>query len=87
MAAECICAIPDSFNVRMSDLRNPRCPVHGVPIVEGDKATHDELKNLLREQMQEIQLTPGMYVFAISNADIDTCARNLLARYDIRRKR
>lgn len=30
MMTACTCAIADSFNVRMSDLRNPRCPIHGV---------------------------------------------------------
>lgn len=73
---KCICSIPDSFNVRMSDLRNPRCPVHGVPIVDPDKATQEEIENLLFSEPD----------YVITSGDTSKIARKLLEHYDIRRK-
>lgn len=92
MAAECICPIPDSFNVRIRDLRNPRCPVHGVPMVNSDKATAEELGLLLEESIQEVQF-PGRglggerIVMVLPLSGKSQIISNLLARYDIRRKR
>jgi hypothetical protein len=68
----CTCAIPDSFNVRVSDLVNPRCPVHGTKLIDTDVATEGELVSLFQEHVYEAH-TPAI-------------VRDLLARYDIRGK-
>lgn len=83
----CTCAIPDSFNVRPSDLVNPRCPIHGVSQLRSDLASPDEIKSLIRESLTEIQLDPGHFAFVVKNSDIDQIVLNLLGRYIIERKR
>lgn len=85
MAAECICSIPDSFNVRMSDLRNPRCPIHGVPVADSDKATAEEIRKCIEENLKEVDL--GHWVYLLDHPfGPNDIARALLRRFDIRRK-
>lgn len=86
MHPDCICAIPDSFNVRPMDLRNPRCPVHGAPIVDLDKASHEEIESAIRESFREVNMGGRIYMM-MDSSEAYSCASNLLSRYDIRRKR
>lgn len=53
---------------------------------ERPEATQQELKNLVREGLKEIMLSPGHYTFAIPNDEISNIASKLLNRYEIRRK-
>lgn len=83
---ECCCAIPDSFNVRPMDLLNPRCPIHGAGHIENNRATHEEIQNVVMESMREVNMGGRIYMM-MDISEAYSCASNLLARYDIHRKR
>ncbi|AYN58055.1 hypothetical protein HWB90_gp084 [Mycobacterium phage Fowlmouth] len=90
----CTCAPADSFNVRVSDLIDPSCPEHGCRLKRCPKkvggqgfrslASDQEIKDVLRKNLTEIQLGPGHYAFMIPNADIDSVVRNLRSGFEIR---
>jgi hypothetical protein len=86
----CTCKIADSFNVRVSDLVDHDCPIHGCRFKKVEistvYATHDELMKLVRQHLFQMELAPGHYVFVIKNADISAVVTNLLSQYEIRRK-
>lgn len=84
---DCICAIADSTNVRAIDLKNPRCPIHGTPVVNAtDLATLVEIKGVINESMRQVSMN-GRVIYVMDVSEVSSCARNLLSRYEIRRKR
>lgn len=94
MSADCTCDVADSFNVRVQDLINPRCPEHGIPPYmlaklepTGEPANMTEIESLVMESIAEVQFN-GRFVKIISSPYGPTeIVRNLFNRYDIRRKR
>lgn len=94
---KCTCAVADSFNVRVADLINPSCPIHGCKLsrcpareiaLGADRATVEELELLVKESLQIIRLSESRPVSVLRHPlAVSDIARNLLARYEIRRKR
>lgn len=97
MSMTCTCAVADSPNVRVSDLIDPACPEHGCKLTKclmrqresmlgADQATFEEIKGVINESMREVSMGGRVY-YMMDISEVHSCARNLLSRYNIQRKR